>query len=129
MVMYRRTYLLTPVYHFIGSEYEWRKLIIGNKDNFKTVYLLDCEANRRMYPPEIKVINSELTIKRVNFVNLNKAAIFIGRFQRSEWMSTNWTNASYVVIRTALNNFLDVIRDGLLEKSSRKNNRYLKKYK
>ena len=129
MVMYRRKYLQTPVYHFLGSEYDWRRLIIGNANNFKTVYLLDCEANRRMYPPEIKVINSELTIKRVNFVELNKAVIFIGKFQRSKWMSMNWANASCVVIRTELNHFIDVIKDDLLEKSSRRNIRYLRKYK
>lgn len=129
MVMYRRTYLQTPVYQFVGSEHDWRRLIIGNANNFKTIYLLDCEANRRMYPPEIKVINSELTIKRVNFVELNNAAIFIGRFQRSEWMSMNWVGASCVVIRTNLKNLLKIIEDNLLERSSKKNSRYLKKYK
>ena len=129
MVMYRRTYLQTPVYQFVGSEHDWRRLIIGNAHNFKTIYLLDCEANRRMYPPEIKVINSELTIKRVNFVELNNAAIFIGRFQRSEWMSMNWTGANCFVIRTDLKNLLKIIEDNLLERSSKKNSRYLKKYK
>lgn len=129
MVMYRRTYLEIPVYQFLGSEYDWRRLIIGNTKNFENVYLLDCNANRRMYPPEVKVINSYQTIKRINFVELNKAAIFIGEVDYKKWLSWDWRGSGCVVLKTNLKYLLDVMRDKLVEQSSKKNIKFLRKYK
>ena len=129
MALYRRTYLEIPVYQFLGDDYEWRRLIIGNVNNFKNIYLLDCTANRRIYPPEIKVINSSQTIKRINFTELNKSMVFIGDINQKKWLSWNWRGASCMVIRTDLKYLLDVMHDNLVEKSSRRNTRYLKKYK
>ena len=129
MVMYRRTFLDFPVYNFIGDEHEWRKLVIESSKRFKQVYLFDYEANRRMYPPEVKVITSVQTMKRLNFVSLGDSAVFIGEMKQKDFIPMNWNRSKYVALRTNLKRLLEISRDNLLEESSRRNIRYLRKYK
>jgi hypothetical protein len=129
MVLYRRKYIGTPVYTFVGSEHVWRKFIIDHIPTSKQIYLLDCEANRRLYPPEIKVITSSQTIKRVNFTNLNKSIIFVGETKQRDFLTMNWNSANKVVLRTSFQNLVRILADGLLEEKSKKTVRFLKRYK
>lgn len=128
-VLYKRTILPIPFYHFIGSEYDWRRLIIGNIKNFEYTYLLDSEVNRRMYPPEVKVINSIQTIKRVQFAELNKSIIFVGELNQRSLLAWEWSRASCIVLKTSLKDLLELITYKIVEKSSKKNISYLRKYK
>lgn len=129
MVLYKRKYTAVRVYNFVGDEHEWRKLIIGNSKNFKNVYLCDVEANRRMYPPEVKVINSIKTAQRFQFTRFNKAIAFIGDLDQWKWLTIDWFGMEYVILRTDFKGLMDLLTLNLVEKSSRRNISNIRIYK
>lgn len=129
MVMYRRKNTITNVYHFVGSDHEWRRLVIEHSCDFKNTYLCDSEAIRRLYPKEVKVINSIHTGKRFQFARFRKTAVFIGQQCQTQWLTIDWSGMDYVVLRTKFKDLLALLKIGIVEKSSRKNIDYIRNYK
>lgn len=127
MVLFRRTFH-THVYHFIGSDAEWREFTIKSSLFFKESYLCDRKANRLAYPKTIRILNSIHTAKRLQFTRLSKAAVYLGDIDWKKWF-TNTRAGDYIVIRTNLLEILELLQYGLVELASKRTLRYLKLYK
>lgn len=127
MVLFRREFHY-HVYHFIGSDAEWKEFIIKSSLSFKESYLCDRKADRRAYPKTIRILNSVHTAKRLQFTRLSKAAIYLGDIDWQKWF-TNTQAGDYIVIRTNLLEILELLHYGLIELTSKRTLRYLKLYK
>lgn len=127
MTLFRRTFH-THVYHFIGSDVEWKEFVIRSSSPFKESYLCDFKADRRAYPKTIRILNSVHTAKRLQFTRLSKAAIYLGDIDWHKWFS-NTQAGDYIVIRTNLSEISELLHYELAELASKKTLRYLKIYK
>lgn len=129
MPLFRRPLVSpTKAYNFIGSEHDWRRLVINSLKYYKEVYLCDSEAIRELYPKEIKVIKSSQTAKRVEFLRRQNTAVFLGERNRRE-LKNSWNELRYLVLRSNMKDFIEVLRLNLLELNSRTNIQQLRKYK
>lgn len=128
MPLFRRPLSRIKAYNFIGDEHSWRKLVTQSISKYQDVYLCDSEAMRELYPKEVKVIKSNQTAKRVEFLRRKKTIVFIGK---NNWknLRVNWSGVSCLVLRCNLRDLADVLTFHLIEISSRPNISFIRKYK
>ena len=121
---------IESLYKFVGDDYEWRRLIIGNTRYNKNVFLFDSTAPRKLFPPEVKVVTSTQTAKRLQFIQINNSLIFIDLRNFKKWKGITINPVRCTVIhRITLERLLTFIKEGRLETSSRRNMEAIKVYK
>ena len=119
--------------YFWGDRLTWDKLIVKNCKAFKNVYVCDPYANRYRYPEEVKLITSKQTAKRFMSIRLEKSIVFVNGSATdvNKFLGNSWIGCDIIVINVDLNAILYGLRkdNGILEPSSRRNIKYIKKYK
>lgn len=119
--------------YFWGDRLAWDKLIIKNCKASKNVYVCDPFANRYRYPEEVKLITSKQTAKRFRNIRLEKSIVFINgnAADVNIFLGSNWIGCDIIVINVDLNTIMYGLRKDtkILEPSSRRSIKYIKKYK
>ena len=119
--------------YFWGDRLTWDKLIVKNCKAFKNVYVCDPYANRYRYPKEVKLITSKQTAKRFANIRLEKSAVFINgnTTDVNKFLSNNWIGCDVIVVNVDIKTISYGLRKDVkvLEHSSRRNIKYISKYK
>lgn len=121
-----------PVFYFWGSNENWDKLIYGNlKDTFQ-VFLWDVSASLNQYPPQVKLIRSQLTAKRFFGFKLDSAVIFVNAIPLpdiSKVVNCDWHGGLYFIVRLNRRDLMDIIEDKRVDLYCRKRMKYIRLFK
>ena len=119
--------------YFWGDRLTWDNLIVKNRKAFKNVYVFDPYVNHHYYPKEIKLITSEQTAKRLTNIRLEKSIVFINGNSKdvNNLLGNSWLWCEITILNVELGTIIYGLKKGIkvLEPSSRRNIRYLSKYK
>ena len=119
--------------YFCGDRLTWDKLIVKNCKAFKNVYVCDPYSNRYRYPKEVKLVTSKQTARRFLNVRLEKSIVFVNGSAAdvNKFLSNSWVGCDVIVVNTNVKIISYGLREDvkILEHSSRRNIKYISKYK
>ena len=121
-----------PVFYFWGSDEEWDKLIYSSLKRYKNTYLWDKTASFWKYPPQIKVIKSQITAKRFFGLRLDPSVIFVNAIPIQDVFNINkvisWHGGVYFIVRLGRNELLQLIATDRVDLCSKKNMKYIRMF-
>ena len=122
-----------PVFYFWGSDEEWDKLIYGSLNKYKNVYLWDRTVSMWRYPPQVKIIKSQITAKRFFGMRLDPAVIFVNAIPIGDVLDANkvidWHGGMYFIVRFGRIELLQLAATDRVDLCSRKYIKYIRMFK
>lgn len=122
-----------PVFYFWGSDEEWDKLIYNSLNKYKNVYLWDRTVPMWRYPPQVKIIKSQITAQRFFEMRLNPSVIFVNVTPIKDVLNADknigWHGGMYFIVRLGRIELLQLIATDRVDLCSRKYIKYIRMFK
>lgn len=132
MVALRDVSSRKPVFYYWGSDPEWDILIYNSLKQGKDTYLWDRTANLLHYPPQLKIIKSQLTARRFLGINLRDAIIFVNAiplYDVERALKIDWHGGRYFIVRVDRRDLVQIILKGKVDLCCNRRAKYLRMFK